>query len=152
MSTDESEKLVPETADEYARYIENGSSRIRGMNELQSRNPVENYYEQITPIDPVTPSTNWATEPPRKGFDMSDMNTYQIRDTDRLQAALFDRFILRDKAQLFTEKDKSLGRLIDARLGPPINSFQDIKRYARGGVRGPAHTSVRQMEEDRVNY
>jgi hypothetical protein len=148
----QSEKLVPETASEYSEYIRHGSSRIRGTDELKSRDPVSNYTQQITPIDPVAPSDNWATEAPRKGFDMSDLSTYQIRDSDRLSAEQFDRFILRDKASLFGGPDKNLGRLINARIGPPISSFSEIKKYARGGVRGPAHTSVRKMEEDRVNY
>ena len=146
------QKLIPETGDEYSRYIEHGSSRIRGTDELKSRDPVQNKYEQITPIDPNSSSNNWATEAPRKGFDMSDLSTYQIRDSDRLQSELFDRFVLKDKANLYGGADQSLGKLITARLGPPVTSFEDIRAYARGAIRGSSHVSVRSMEEDRINY
>lgn len=144
---------VPVDATEYSKYLETQSSRIPNTDELKSRNPVMDYYAQINPIDPVTPSENWATARPRKGFDMSHMNTYQVRDGDILQAALFDRFVLKDDTSLFPDRldtDMSLGKMIVNRLGQPVRSFKDIKKYGRGTLQGRSYSSIKKVEEDKI--
>jgi len=73
---------------------------LPNKNALNTRAPSSVYYAQINPIDPVTPSQNWATNPNRRGFNMDDLSTYIIREPDKLQAALFDRFILKDDTSI----------------------------------------------------
>ena len=146
---------VPMNANEYSDYLEHDTARLPNMEELQSREPIMDYYDQINPIDPRTSSDNWATKQPRKGFDMSDLNTYQVRDSDRLQAALFDRFILKDYAHQFPDRlkrDETLGKLINKKVGSPIHSFADIKRYGRHTLNGNTYTSVGAMEQNKIPY
>lgn len=132
---------VPTNADEYADSLPKSSTHLPNVDVANTRSAVAHYYSQINPIDPVTPSNNWATEKPRKGFNMDHLNTYIIRPSDRLQAAMFDRFILKEDAGLFPgreENDMTLGRLISKKIGKPIEGKFSRKRY---DINGPLRDS-----------
>jgi hypothetical protein len=145
---------IPSNSEAYARSVGTKppvNSSIPNKDQLESRNPVENYFDQTNPIDPVSSSHNWATEEPRRGFNMDDLNTYIIRDTDRLQAGIFDRFVLKEDTAQFPariDQDITLGKMIHDRLGPPRKSFADIKKYARSTLSGKSYSNVKRMHED----
>ena len=145
----QSNHVAPSNAPEYARWQETETTHIPATEDLKSRTFVQNYYDQINPIDPVTPSENWATKPSRRGFNMSDLDTYIIRDADRLQSSLFDRFILKRHAGGFParlEQNETLGKLIEDKVGPPDPTFMDIKLKARGYFNGgPMSPDVRKV-------
>lgn len=139
---------------EYAKRLDKkpiAQPVIPNKDELNSREPLT-LYRQITPIDPVRSSKNWATEKPERGFNMDDLNTFVIRPADRKQTELFDRYILGDSSRLFSRdvNKTTLGTLIGEKLGPNNQSRSRIaeKRIAaRSALKGGTYGSVKHMKE-----
>lgn len=125
---------------------------IPNKDDLNYRDPIT-VYDQITPIDPVRSSKNWATESPSRGFNMDDLNTYVIRPSDRKQAELFDRFILGDASRLFGRDTKrtTLGTMIGDKLGPANSSTKvtpsNIKHHARMNLKGNTYDGIKNLKE-----
>jgi hypothetical protein len=142
---------------EYARGLKRkpiGAPMIPNKDALSSYSPNNSIYEQINPIRPVRSSTNWATEEPSRGFNMDDISTYVVRPADRLQAALFDRFILEDYAAVFKRRktqDPNLGELITSKLGPPSTEkkehMTDKRTKARTMLDGHNYSSNKAMNK-----
>lgn len=106
-------------------------------NQLQSRQIYQQHIQQITPVDPSSSSTNWATHEAHRtrGFNQDDLKTYTIRNTDKLQASMFDRFVLKEDVNLFPKR-KSLGKLIANRYGRPKDTAFHLKQGFRHIIDG----------------
>jgi len=130
---------IPTNANEYADQMDSKSSHLPVTDIYNSRSGVSNYYSQINPIDPATPSDNWATKKPRLGFNMDHLNTYIIRPADQLQAALFDRYILKDDSDLYPGREEAqmtMGSLIAKKVGKAPNRIYSPKGYhVKGGAK-----------------
>ena len=147
------DEYVPTNSEDYAKnvgYKGVTEPMIDDKNEMSSHDPIENKFMQINPIDPVTPSRNWATAPPRRGFNMDDLNTYIVREEDKKQAGLFDRWILFDFDSLYPDREykkDTLGAMMEERVGAPFKgNFSRIKMAARDKIRTGERTIMSTAE------
>lgn len=107
--------------------------------------------DQVSPFGINRVSSKWSTDLPR-GFNQDDLRTYTIRQSDRLTAALFDRYILGNGPCVKPEnKDTTtLGERIIEKLGGDLPERKSIKQRFRGIVDGSSSASVDGNDKKRL--
>lgn len=104
---------------------------------------------------PRTASRNasWSTEWPSKGFDETQIRSYTVRRSDRLQASLFDRFVFgKGNCHEFGAESSSKGvaqRIIHSTK--PFDSNSLKQRY-QSYVDGGASVDPMKMETNRWRH
>jgi len=83
---------------------------------------------------------------------MDDISTFITRPTDKLESALFDRFILENYKTLFERRKQpsNLGELIATKLGAPDTDKEPMatkKSMARSLLDGHNYGSNKKMNE-----
>ena len=96
---------------------------------------------------------NWATEPPKAGFDENAIRSYTVRKSDRLQAALFDRFVFgKGSCHEFDAGTASKG--VAQRIIHNTKPFdgQSIKHKFNSFIDGGASSNPMKMESTRWRH
>jgi hypothetical protein len=100
-----------------------------------------------------TPNENWAMEWPNKGFDEDQIRSYTVRRSDRLQAALFDRFVFgKGNCHEFGAANSSKG--VAQRIVHNTKPFDSnsIKQRYRSFVDGGTSANPMKQEENRWRH
>ena len=115
---------------------------------IQAIAPRTEIVDQISPFGLNRKSTKWSTALPR-GFNQDDLRTYTIRESDKLTAALFDRYVLQN-GPCDDGGNATLGERIINRLGGDLPQRRSIKQRYRDMVDGSTSAQVDGNERKRV--
>jgi hypothetical protein len=115
---------------------------------IQAIAPRTEIVDQVSPFGLNRRSSKWSTALPR-GFNQDDLKTYIVRESDKLTAALFDRYILQN-GPCNDEANETLGKRILERLGNELPERKSIKQRFRDTINGSTSAQVDGNEKKRL--
>lgn len=145
------------------KYIHNSKEYADYLAQQQKLHPISITSVQPSHVFPVRdpstrphvarPNVNWATEPPSKGIEEEGIRSYTVRKSDRLQAALFDRFVF-GKGSCHEFDAASASKGVAQRIVHNTKPFdgQSIKHKFRSFIDGGSVANPMKMESARWRH
>ena len=118
------------------------------LTNMQAIVPRTEIVDQVSPFGLNRRSTKWSTALPR-GFNQDDLKTYIIRESDKLTAAMFDRYVLQNGV-CDSDGNATMGQRIINRLGGELPQRRSIKQRFRNTIDGSTSAQVDGNERKRT--